>query len=275
MALLARVVGIPSRVAVGYTYGDRIDGQRDGRRLWEVTGRDAHAWPELYFESVGWVPFEPTPGRGSVPAYASTASAETGSGDVAPQVDPSTGAGVDARDPRDEALGLSSGSASDDGAKGGVGALLLLLLALLGPALARVGVRRVRLLRLRTGRGTAADAWREVRDEALDLRLPGPSADTPRAFASRLAAIDGLGEPERGALARIRAAFERESFGRPGGNGADGGAVLRPEAGAALAGDASVVVNALAAVAPRRVRLTAALLPASLLLPRTGLSRAA
>jgi transglutaminase-like putative cysteine protease len=272
MALLARVVGIPSRVAVGYTYGDRTRDERDGRRLWEVTGRDAHAWPELYFDSVGWIPFEPTPGRGSVPDYASPAASVTGGDDVAPEATAAAGSGVDPREPRDEALGLNQGTAADGGSGGGLGAAALLLLALFAPALARAVVRRARLLRLRTGRGTATDAWREVQDQALDLRMPAPAADTPRAFASRLSAIDGLGEPERGALARVRAAFERESFGRPG---SSAGFPLPAETGAALAGDAHLVVTALAAVAPLRVRLTAALLPASLLPSRPGLSRAA
>ena len=31
--------------------------------------KDAHAWPELYFEGVGWTRFEPTPYRGTAPDY--------------------------------------------------------------------------------------------------------------------------------------------------------------------------------------------------------------
>jgi transglutaminase-like putative cysteine protease len=59
-AVFARVVGLPSRVAVGFTPGTLAD---DGR--YHVQGKHAHAWPEIYFEGVGWVPFEPTPGRGN------------------------------------------------------------------------------------------------------------------------------------------------------------------------------------------------------------------
>jgi transglutaminase-like putative cysteine protease len=59
-AAFARVVGLPSRVAVGFTPGLRGD---DGR--YYVQGKHAHAWPEIYFDGVGWVPFEPTPGRGN------------------------------------------------------------------------------------------------------------------------------------------------------------------------------------------------------------------
>ena len=57
-AAFARVVGLPSRVAVGFTQGE----QRDDGRFY-VQGKHAHAWPEIYFDGVGWVPFEPTPGR--------------------------------------------------------------------------------------------------------------------------------------------------------------------------------------------------------------------
>ena len=56
MAVLARLLGIPSRVAVGYTAGTRV-----GHDRWEVSTSDAHAWPELYFQGAGWLRFEPTP----------------------------------------------------------------------------------------------------------------------------------------------------------------------------------------------------------------------
>ena len=58
-AAMARTLGIPSRVAVGYTWGEV-----DPAGTYHVLGRNAHAWPELWFAGVGWLPFEPTPGRG-------------------------------------------------------------------------------------------------------------------------------------------------------------------------------------------------------------------
>jgi transglutaminase-like putative cysteine protease len=67
MAVLARLLGIPSRVAVGFTAGTRQRGS-----AWLVTTHDAHAWPELYFQGYGWLRFEPTPsgsaGQGSARA---------------------------------------------------------------------------------------------------------------------------------------------------------------------------------------------------------------
>ena len=59
-AVMARSLHIPARVAVGYTPGDL---GADG--LYHVYGRHAHAWPEVWFDGIGWVAFEPTPGRGS------------------------------------------------------------------------------------------------------------------------------------------------------------------------------------------------------------------
>ena len=81
MAVMARELGIPSRIAVGFAPGSTT-GQTEtvgGRALngFEATGRDAHAWPELYFQGLGWVPFEPTPSRGSVPEYAQDDTAAT------------------------------------------------------------------------------------------------------------------------------------------------------------------------------------------------------
>lgn len=58
-ATLARSIGIPARVAVGYTWGS-WDSER---QEYVVRGHHAHAWPEVYFAEAGWIIFEPTPGR--------------------------------------------------------------------------------------------------------------------------------------------------------------------------------------------------------------------
>ncbi|MCW2695133.1 MAG: Transglutaminase, partial [Modestobacter sp.] len=56
MGVLVRAVGVPARVVLGYTPGERAG---DGARV--VTSDDAHAWVEAWFSGVGWVPFDPTP----------------------------------------------------------------------------------------------------------------------------------------------------------------------------------------------------------------------
>jgi transglutaminase-like putative cysteine protease len=61
MTVMARTLGIPARLGVGFLPGERIDTQDAEQSVWQVTGQDSHAWPELYFADVGWVRFEPTP----------------------------------------------------------------------------------------------------------------------------------------------------------------------------------------------------------------------
>lgn len=88
-AAMARTLGIPSRVAVGFTSGVVND---DG--WYSVLGKNAHAWPELWFDGIGWVLFEPTPGRGAPGAEGYT--------DVAPEQDTSgqgTGGAAGTGDP--------------------------------------------------------------------------------------------------------------------------------------------------------------------------------
>lgn len=68
-AAMARAIGLPSRVAVGFSPGQADATQPD---LFHVRGENAHAWPEVYFSGAGWVAFEPTPGRGMPDAEAYT-----------------------------------------------------------------------------------------------------------------------------------------------------------------------------------------------------------
>lgn len=58
MIVLLRTLSLPARLAHGY-----LPGQRLGDDTWVVRALDAHAWTEVYFEGVGWVPFDPTPGE--------------------------------------------------------------------------------------------------------------------------------------------------------------------------------------------------------------------
>ena len=61
-AAMARSLGIPARVAVGFTPGIATP---EDPTLYRVRGEHAHAWPEVYLGEYGWVAFEPTPGRGA------------------------------------------------------------------------------------------------------------------------------------------------------------------------------------------------------------------
>jgi len=60
-AVLARLAGLPARVAVGFTAGEPDPDVANRLVVREI---NAHAWPEVYLGQAGWVAFEPTPGRG-------------------------------------------------------------------------------------------------------------------------------------------------------------------------------------------------------------------
>ena len=67
-AVMARSIGLPTRMAVGFTWGE----WDPARGVYAVRGEHAHAWPEVHFEGIGWVRFEPTPGRGAPDDFAVT-----------------------------------------------------------------------------------------------------------------------------------------------------------------------------------------------------------
>jgi transglutaminase-like putative cysteine protease len=64
MVMMSRAAGIPARIAIGFLPGTSDQG------VWTVTASDAHTWPELYLDGIGWTRFEPTPSRGALPGYA-------------------------------------------------------------------------------------------------------------------------------------------------------------------------------------------------------------
>src|SRR5258708_10546276 len=164
MAALAREVGIPSRIAVGYTAG-----HSEAHGLWKVTTADAHAWPELYIGDVGWLRFEPTPGgstgqgTATPPSYAPPRS----SGPIAPPRTAGGGAGSRGSSglpghllPHNiRGLSLPGGSVSRATGRTIVPQILLAVavaagLALITPMTASWGIRRRRLRLLgRPGRG--------------------------------------------------------------------------------------------------------------------------
>jgi transglutaminase-like putative cysteine protease len=84
-AAMARAVGLPARVAVGFTPGEPMP---TDPTLFQVRGEHAHAWPEVWIPGTGWVAFEPTPGRGAPNAgYTGVEESQDTSG---PSTEPTT-----------------------------------------------------------------------------------------------------------------------------------------------------------------------------------------
>jgi transglutaminase-like putative cysteine protease len=68
MVVMARLLGIPARIVVGFSQG-HFDA---GRQVWVVNGSDAHSWVQIYFAGQGWIDFDPTPGFALGPAFSGT-----------------------------------------------------------------------------------------------------------------------------------------------------------------------------------------------------------
>jgi transglutaminase-like putative cysteine protease len=224
MAVMARLVGIPARVAVGFTHGNR---QTDGS--WVVTTKDAHAWPELYLGQFGWVPFEPTPradGQADPPTYSIAAStnksgggtdggsSQGGNGRTAarshqPSKNQRLDQLADAATSPGPARPAPAGHHSNARAWFGWALLVLLLLAVVVPSTARNIGRRLRWRRATTSAERAGAGWQELRAAALDAHLGWVDGLTPRATARLVRAEGGLDPAADDALQRIVAAAER------------------------------------------------------------------
>ncbi|MCC3292015.1 DUF3488 and transglutaminase-like domain-containing protein [Arthrobacter sp. zg-Y1110] len=231
MAVMARQEGIPSRMALGYAPGQATGETPDGTgpngeplREFEVDSTDAHAWPELYFEGAGWVRFEPTPSRGSVPDYAQqqrTPGSATIHDDDDPRV-PDALATAPAVPQAEAPLAPETVlEAGDTGTTAWLGAVLGTLAAV-AALLMPWAMRRRRAARRRKA---AADgsrsgpAWDEIADLGIDYGYPGRTSDTPRTYARRLAGEAGFSPQAEEALTRIRLAFEEEAYAGAGRGG--------------------------------------------------------
>jgi transglutaminase-like putative cysteine protease len=277
MAVLVRAAGVPARVALGYTPGTP---QPDGTRL--ISSDDAHAWVEVYFADLGWVPFDPTPLAANrevplpwAPRVGDANQPQEQAG--APLPAPSTPAGPTARldrgdqfipvaVPREDPLAWLRPALLITG-----GVLLLVALGAV-PTVLRAAQRRRRL-----ADGSAGALWDELAATAADLGLPPAASATPRQTARRLAAAmtarsNGPGGPlarggthrigrrrgdeDRSAVDAVRRLALAEEAASYGPAGSAGGADLTTALRAARRG--------LWAAASRRARWRARLWPDSL-----------
>ncbi|MCZ7460871.1 transglutaminase TgpA family protein [Streptomyces sp. WMMC940] len=268
MAAMARTLGIPARVAVGFTPGTP---SADGAT--SVSNQDAHAWPELYFEGVGWTRFEPTPTRGSAPDYtravapsggpSSPAEPEVGASQAVP-VGPSRSSDCS---PQDRRLGECGATApqdvavsEDEGPSAGTvlmwtGAGAALLAVPLLPMLWRTRLRRIRLgSEGRTAEETSARTllvWQEIADTAWDHGIPPDESLSPRKAAARIVRLGRLEGPAADSVHRVAQAVEQVLY------------APRPVPAIGLAEDAGRVREGLGERTGRVAALRALLLPRS------------
>lgn len=78
MCLALRYMGIPARYVTGFTVGGDDGTKTDDGYSYTVLEKDLHAWVEVYYDGVGWVPYDPTPGSGGEgPAVTTTETTTT------------------------------------------------------------------------------------------------------------------------------------------------------------------------------------------------------
>ena len=224
-AVLARILGFPARVSVGFLPGETSPESPDE---YVVHGTDAHAWPEVYFDTYGWIAFEPTPrDEAALPAYTLRAGGGTLGNLRGPEnqvQNPNGGRAPDGgnlQDFRDPRGGPSRGAGNlrprqeRDPAwraafatllKGlGVAALLFLFAIPLLKLL--VGQRRYR--RARSGRARTSAAFFDFESEATELAAPRRRAETAIAYVKRLARNHRV---PRGTALRLAGLFEAAQY---------------------------------------------------------------
>lgn len=257
MAMMARVLGIPARISVGFLPGQQV-GDTGGESTYAVSSRDLHAWPELYFTGIGWTRFEPTVSRGDVPTYADLAQPDVPVPSATDNPTPTTSTAPSTAPAENSAPAPTATSAplgtSASGTDGGgwtiVGlvALGLVVIALI-PAIVRAIQRSSRLHRLARGRAPVLTAWLEVLQSSADVGSPIAATLTPREAAGLLIAGGTSADP---ALERLLAALEHERFAE------------RPTAYPGAVADTRRVIAAVAVRARRGRRILAALFPPSI-----------
>jgi transglutaminase-like putative cysteine protease len=230
MALMLRYLGIPARVGAGFTTGryNATNGE------WTVADTNAHTWVEVWFNGYGWLPFDPTPGRGRLRgSYTSSSlffdvSGATSAFGAAAGVlgfdilrtefgnlggDRSTG--PRGLDPGGRAPARDPGASTTGG--GGGGGSLIGLLALIGAALTaglwllKLGRRRLRYL-TQDPRRLAGAVRFELVDYLVDQRLPVSASATPSEVGAQLDRSLGIrGDRLADALSAARYGPEDES----------------------------------------------------------------
>lgn len=211
MAMMARTLGIPARVGVGFLPGDT-----NGDGLYVVSGKKSHAWPELYFEGSGWVRFEPTPAvqTGAPPIWSDPFTAISQPGSQPSEAAPSGVApSVAATQQGGQSSTPTAESTSDHWVTIGVVVGFVLVASILGLTVAR---RRTR---------TRADltperAWLRARRGLANRGVTWTDATTPRGVVAtvqdqlRTASGSALSGAPEAALVSLARTVERERYAR-------------------------------------------------------------
>jgi len=253
-AAMARSVGLPARVAVGFTSGTK---EGDGR--WHVTGKEAHAWPEVYLGGYGWVAFEPTPTRGLPGAESYTQVTPPAAADTtATTLPPSQVPAPEEPTPEPDAGPPTAPLSVEEPQAGPFTAVLGVLLGLLLLYVVAVPLAKRRSReRRRANASSSADrvlvAWAEATEDMAAAGMAARPEETASEFAHRTCRTAGPAGP---ALVRLADDATAAAWSAGG---------VAPEVAARADAEAADVASELTAQATRRERLRRVLDPRPLL----------
>ncbi|HEY3209489.1 MAG TPA: DUF3488 and transglutaminase-like domain-containing protein [Actinomycetota bacterium] len=214
MAVLLRALGIPARVAVGFTPGIS-QGKQGGTTVYRVTTQQAHAWVEVLFPKFGWLAFEPTPSRFNAVAarYAFPLAPSAGLGGAGAAAakavcrrfgEPCVGTSPSAttspdsnrrEPPTSKTTGNKVVPRHGPNARTLIwlGVLAAAILILVGTPAIKVSRRRLMLARAKGPAELVVAAFRVLDDQAADVGLGRRPAETLREYGGRLvASVQGL-----------------------------------------------------------------------------------
>jgi hypothetical protein len=184
MALMLRYLGVPARVAAGFTSGTYDPREKE----WTVTDHNAHTWVEVYFPDYGWIPFDPTPDRGELTASYTAFS---------PAFDVREAAGLtglanipEVREQLDRAGGIAGREGQNTGAAGVPEAvarqgrsvltvLFFLVVIVVGAIVLAKQIRRGLRFATRDPRELASACRRDLAGYLADQGIEVPSSTTP------------------------------------------------------------------------------------------------
>jgi protein-glutamine gamma-glutamyltransferase len=197
MALMLRMVGVPARVAAGFSPGSY---NRDTKE-YRVRDLDAHSWVEVYFTGIGWVPFDPTPIRAPAESQSSGVLATSAArGDAGEVANPRAGVAAER---------VQGAGALGEGEEGGAGWILQVFALLLLAALAALAVTVV--ARVRARRGLTAEQLAEA--QLAELRRALARLDWEVPVATTLLGLERrLGRAAGPAAARYAAALRAHRY---------------------------------------------------------------
>lgn len=218
--MAARLKNIPARMAIGFLPGTRdIDGAS-----YVVRAADAHAWPELWFPSLGWTRFEPTPGvrTGGAPTYSLLPTEVDPSVTATPSATGATPTPSTSDRPDSDAGAVDDTTTASRGPIAWLSDNLLVLLVGLAVVLSLLLVPVAAWLRRRRLRAAARDDaerveadWASLISRLGDIGIAPPDGSTPRQAGARLTQDAILsGEPKE-ALGRIVATVEQARYAPP------------------------------------------------------------